>query len=392
MSGHVFISYSRVDRAYVEELAAFLAAAGTEVWFDYEIEFGSRFDEEIQERIATCGVFVVVLTPDSARSTWVRREIGYADDRGKTIMPLLLAECDVPIRLTGSHHEDVTGGQMPSEPFLAQLRRLVTLAPEDQRPGSEPDTVAGIVRQTRDNLARIRAEHPGARDRMPKAAPVYDARDWPDPASIKTSEDFRSVLQMTLVRAGAPSYEELARRTGGILSAADVRDAMERTYFWESSADDDWREVSLILGAFGVSGALVAKWKRAFHRMLRLDPILEKRAAHPHSLARLLGWTLLGTVVLFLVGTALSQLPGGFGGGNWVAFAVSMLVLGFLVLGSGSSAWDAANNYGSTLLKIVWPVLFVAAFLTGWRVVGQLRGDDVATIGRVALSWLGWRF
>jgi hypothetical protein len=113
MGGHVFISYSRTDRGYVVDLAKQLDATGIEVWYDFELAVGERFDATIQHKIDTCAAFIVVLTRDAAASEWVVREIAYAQHRNKPVLPLLLSSCDLPITLIRVHHEDVTSGQMP---------------------------------------------------------------------------------------------------------------------------------------------------------------------------------------------------------------------------------------------------------------------------------------
>jgi dipeptidyl aminopeptidase/acylaminoacyl peptidase len=125
VTGHAFISYSRADRAYVDKLAAHVESAGVPVWYDYELAAGDRFDSEIQRQIDTCAAFVVVLTPASAASPWVNREIGYAQDQAKPVMPLLLAPCVAPIRLQDLHREEVIAGQLPSAQFVARLRSLL---------------------------------------------------------------------------------------------------------------------------------------------------------------------------------------------------------------------------------------------------------------------------
>jgi hypothetical protein len=125
MASYVFISYSRADRAYVYGLAAHLHAAGVPVWYDYQIETGDSFAHRIQEKIEGCAAFVPVLTPLAAASPWVQREISYADELGKPILPLILVDCRKPLLLVGVQHEDVTGSRMPPPRFEQQLRGLL---------------------------------------------------------------------------------------------------------------------------------------------------------------------------------------------------------------------------------------------------------------------------
>jgi hypothetical protein len=117
----VYLCYSRADRAYVARLAEHLAAQGLTVWWDFEIMPGERFAREIQQRIRACGVFVLVLTPSAAQSKWVSRELHYADDLGKPIVPLLLEVCEPPLLVTELHREDVRDGGLPGAHFLKRL-------------------------------------------------------------------------------------------------------------------------------------------------------------------------------------------------------------------------------------------------------------------------------
>jgi TIR domain len=102
---HAFISYSRVDRDYVERLVDHLRTAGIPTWFDYRLIAGEQFDEVIQRKIDDAGVFVVVLTPAAYESRWVAREIAYAEARKKQIVPLLLEHSPVFFRLVDLHQE-----------------------------------------------------------------------------------------------------------------------------------------------------------------------------------------------------------------------------------------------------------------------------------------------
>ncbi|GAA3398254.1 toll/interleukin-1 receptor domain-containing protein [Cryptosporangium minutisporangium] len=123
MSEAVFLSYSRADRLYAEKLAAFLEAAGVEVWWDFELRAGDRFVNEIETRIEASAAFIVLLSTSSVDSKWVQRELHYADAQGKEIVPLLLEECRTPFLTAGLHYEDVRGGIMPSAKFIHRLPR-----------------------------------------------------------------------------------------------------------------------------------------------------------------------------------------------------------------------------------------------------------------------------
>jgi hypothetical protein len=104
-----FISYSRINKDFATKFAKGLRAAGFSVWFDLlDIPPGSRWDDEVEKALRECSVFLVILTPASIASENVKDEIGYAIDHGKHILPVLLQDCDVPLRLRRFQYVDFT--------------------------------------------------------------------------------------------------------------------------------------------------------------------------------------------------------------------------------------------------------------------------------------------
>ena len=118
------------DRKYVVKLAAKLDKAGITTWIDTSsVTYGARWVAEIEEAIVGCSAFVVVMTPAAKKSDWVNREIDLADEEGKPILPLLLDGRQF-FQLRDKHYEDVTGGKMPSDRWVEQLRSHLT-SPKD---------------------------------------------------------------------------------------------------------------------------------------------------------------------------------------------------------------------------------------------------------------------
>jgi hypothetical protein len=90
MSKDIFISYSRRDQEFVARLAADLDAQVAGVWFDQSaIQAGENWHNEIMEGISDCKAFVLILSPASMESRYVREEVKKALDLGKTIFPIL---------------------------------------------------------------------------------------------------------------------------------------------------------------------------------------------------------------------------------------------------------------------------------------------------------------
>jgi hypothetical protein len=92
LRGPVFMSYSRKDQEVMQRIAKFLRNQGIEVWVDNEklIPGTTIWEEKIEKAIKGAAAIVVVMSPHSKKSEWVRREISFADQYRKRIFPLLV--------------------------------------------------------------------------------------------------------------------------------------------------------------------------------------------------------------------------------------------------------------------------------------------------------------
>ena len=88
----VFLSYSREDVAAAKELAACIDRAGHQVWWDRQIEGGSRFTAEIDRELKGADAVVVIWTKSSVESPWVQDEAAEGRDTGRLVPVLLGAE------------------------------------------------------------------------------------------------------------------------------------------------------------------------------------------------------------------------------------------------------------------------------------------------------------
>ena len=86
----VFISYSRADKAFVERLHEALTARGYEVWVDWDdIPPSAEWFAEIRAGIAGADGVVYVISPDSVVSEVCTRELEYAFEQHKRIVPVV---------------------------------------------------------------------------------------------------------------------------------------------------------------------------------------------------------------------------------------------------------------------------------------------------------------
>jgi TIR domain len=120
-----FISHSRRDDAFVNWLTGMLRLRGVSYWRDQrEIEVGDPVVETIRNALADVYCFVIVLSPEALQSKWViaeiREAVSLSDAGHLRIVPILLADCDVPPELAKFDYADFRQGRAEAE-----LDRLV---------------------------------------------------------------------------------------------------------------------------------------------------------------------------------------------------------------------------------------------------------------------------
>jgi adenylate cyclase len=92
----VFLSYSREDVSAAKQLAECIGRAGHEVWWDRQIEGGSRFSAEIDRELKNCDAVVVIWTKASIESPWVQDEAAEGRDSGR-LVPVMLGADKPPL-------------------------------------------------------------------------------------------------------------------------------------------------------------------------------------------------------------------------------------------------------------------------------------------------------
>ncbi|MCL4252352.1 MAG: TIR domain-containing protein [Anaerolineae bacterium] len=92
----VFISYSHKDMDFVGGLAKDLRRDPIRVWFDERLRGGKNWIQQLQQAVKVFDVFILVLSPESVASPYVRDEIEWAKANNKPILPILYRDCTVP--------------------------------------------------------------------------------------------------------------------------------------------------------------------------------------------------------------------------------------------------------------------------------------------------------
>lgn len=106
-----------------------LTHEGFAVWWDASLHSGETFDEVIERNLREAKAVVVLWSPASVSSRWVRAEATLADRRDK-LAPAIIQPCDLPIIFELKHAADLsewTGDT--SDPrwqrFVEDVQRLV---------------------------------------------------------------------------------------------------------------------------------------------------------------------------------------------------------------------------------------------------------------------------
>jgi TolB-like protein len=134
----IFVSYSRADKARVAPLVAALESQGWSVWWDPEITPGQEFDSQISAALDAAKAVVVVWTPTSVGSRWVRGEAREGAERG-VLVPVRFEAARLPIDARAMHTTDLDDwredvGSRPFEDLRRALSSLLGAKPAAAEP------------------------------------------------------------------------------------------------------------------------------------------------------------------------------------------------------------------------------------------------------------------
>ncbi len=163
---HVFISYSKQDKDYVQQLVAHMESLGFTVWIDERIDPGKSWWSHIRVALRDCAAFIVVMTPASEESHWVDTEVIHALEFKKPIFPLLLAGNSNPIlsdtwsRLARYQYYDVRGGSLPDNQFFESLQLSAPRKTSNNQDTDKTDIASDRNPDDKGGLLRLRMSSP----------------------------------------------------------------------------------------------------------------------------------------------------------------------------------------------------------------------------------------
>ncbi|MDP2008385.1 MAG: toll/interleukin-1 receptor domain-containing protein [Rubrivivax sp.] len=137
----IFLSYARGDVLVAEKLARLLENSGLDVWWDRRLLAGDDFNAEIEKALTDAGCVVVLWSPLSVDSKWVRGEAQRALDLDK-LVPIMIAPCQLPINFGQIHTPQVYLSAAQLTDLAHQLTRRLkgpsSAGPESSRSSAKP--------------------------------------------------------------------------------------------------------------------------------------------------------------------------------------------------------------------------------------------------------------
>ena len=128
-SPDIFLSYNREDAAVAARFADAFAAEGLNVWWDTALRSGEAYDEVTEAALRGAKAVVVLWSPRSVVSRWVRAEATIAD-RCKTLVPVMIEACERPIMFELTQTAELShwkgdAGDRAWLAFLSDVRQFV---------------------------------------------------------------------------------------------------------------------------------------------------------------------------------------------------------------------------------------------------------------------------
>lgn len=99
---YVFIAYNKNDKKFAQELRSRLLKDGANVWLDEDmLKIGAPLLDSISEGIEDVDFVAVILSGNSVKSNWVKKELSLANTKEVTkskvvTLPILLDDCEIP--------------------------------------------------------------------------------------------------------------------------------------------------------------------------------------------------------------------------------------------------------------------------------------------------------
>jgi len=173
----IFISYSSDDKAPIQEVVGDLESLGHTVWFDSELVGGQSWWNRILREIENADFYLCALSCAYLKSDACKRELSYANELGKTIIPIKVIndfdERFLPLGISKLQITDVEAGNKKG--VLALINALNTAPPSPALQDPLPAPPAIPVSYLSELLRDINSSE--SLDQDQQAALIFKLRD-----------------------------------------------------------------------------------------------------------------------------------------------------------------------------------------------------------------------
>ncbi len=134
---HIFVSYSRRNLTFVTQLVKDLQQAGLAVWFDQiSIQPGDIWEAAIEKGLKEAIAVVVVISPDSMASEYVRKEVNFAQESDQLILPVLYQPAQLFLNLQTIQWVDLSSETV----YPINLQKLIAVLQREPGLSGNPTT------------------------------------------------------------------------------------------------------------------------------------------------------------------------------------------------------------------------------------------------------------
>jgi formylglycine-generating enzyme required for sulfatase activity len=152
----VFLSYKRQDAATAHTIVDAMRASGISVWWDDGITPRQAWDQEIEDAISAASTVVVLWSPRSVASEWVRTEAHYGKDHSK-LVPAIIEPCTLPIAFSLTQTVNLSGwtGDREDRQWRKLLTWITDLTASTLGNGNSPGRPSAEINVYRDAIGTL---------------------------------------------------------------------------------------------------------------------------------------------------------------------------------------------------------------------------------------------
>lgn len=145
-----FVSHSHLDASWCDAFVNHLVTYGVDIWYDRQgLYAGAEWVRTIEEELTRRDLFLVVLTPESWASRWVREELALALAANKRIVGVVMKDTQVSGFIVGRQMINVVGKDSEAAALTVAESLGISVQPhESTHAGAPGDTPATLQSRT----------------------------------------------------------------------------------------------------------------------------------------------------------------------------------------------------------------------------------------------------